>query len=214
MTRFAPKALVLAICALPVALQAAEAKTSPVKSNDFSYNYAQLGYVMQDWDGAFDVDAIDAQLSMAIDEHLFLRGQFQVFDGDFDVGFVDADTDGWLLGAGVGFNTPLADDLDLVVTGDLVHIKYENDGYRVFGVRVANVDDDDTGIRLTGGVRMRATQELELAGGLYLNDVGPQDDIGLFGDALLHLNDQFDVGAGVKLGGDLTEFGVFGRYNF
>ena len=61
---------------------------------------------------------------------------------------------------------------------------------------------------------MRATEQLELTGGLYFADVGPQDDIGLFGDALFHLNDQFDVGANLKLGGDLTEFGLFGRYNF
>lgn len=214
MTRFAPKALVMAVCALPMALQAAEARTSPVKSNDFSYDYVQLGYVMQDWDGAFDVDGLDAQLSMAIDEHLFLRGQFMLFDGDFDGGFIDTDTDGWLLGAGVGFNTPIGDGMDLVVTGDLVHIKYENDAYRFFGVRVPGADDDDTGIRLTGGVRMRATEQLELNGGVYLADVGPQDDIGLFGDALFHLNEQIDIGAGLKLGGDLTEFGFFGRYNF
>lgn len=182
----------------------AQPQTSTVRDNGFSYDYLQAGYENRDWDGGWETDGIDFKLSHALDEHLFVRGGLQFFDGDVDIPswaapWIDDDVDGWELSAGLGFHTPLKPGLDLVLTGDIVHVD-------------ADIDDE-TGFALSGGVRHETTAELELNGGVFVQDVG-ESEIGLFGGALFHATQKVDLGAELRLGGDLTQFGVFGRYNF
>lgn len=182
---------------------AAEAQTSSVRDNGMSYTYVQGGYENRDYDDAFETDGLDAKVSYALDEHLFVRGGLQLFKGDADYrcyGFCNNDdADGYQLSGGLGFNTPLSTGLDLVVTGDIVHIDYD------FG--------DDTGYAIAGGVRHATTDKLELTGGLFLEDV-VDSEFGLQGGALFHASAKVDVGADLKLGDDITTFGLFGRYNF
>lgn len=189
--------------ALSSAASAAEAQTSSVRDNGMSYTYVQAGYENRDYDGVFETDGIDAKVSFAIDEHLFARGGLQLFQGDAEYrcyfGCRDDDADGFQLSGGIGFHTPLATGLDLVVTGDIVHIDYD------YG--------DDTGFALAGGVRHATTEKLELSGGLFLEDV-VDSEFGIQGSALFHAAEKIDVGAELKLGDDITTFGLFGRFNF
>ncbi|MCB1836543.1 MAG: hypothetical protein KDH99_02895 [Alcanivoracaceae bacterium] len=188
--------------ALSSTVAVAQPQTSTVRDNGFSYNYVQGGFEHRDWDNSLDIDGLDGKISWALDEHLFLRGGLQFFDGDVDVpgpgGNVDAD--GWQLSAGMGFHTPLKTGLDLVLTGDIVHIDVDNGG-------------DETGYEITGGVRHETTAQVELTGGAYLQDI-EDSDFGVFGGALYHVSQAVDVGAEVRFGDDLTQFGLFGRYNF
>lgn len=197
-------ALTLALAGTVTLASAESARTSSIKDNGFSYRYVEAGYITQDFDGGFDWDGLGARLAWDIDEHLFIRGEAALFDGDLDYGFGTSDVDGLLIGGGLGFHTPLQAGTDLVLTGDLLLIDYDLDQ---FG------DDDDTGIRVTGGVRHRASDTIELGGGLFLENVD-DSEFGLFGQGMVKVADQLDLGAGIRLGDDLTELSLLGRYRF
>ena len=197
-------ALAVTLAALAPMASAETARTSDVKDNGFSYRYVEAGYITQDFDGGFDWDGLGARIAWGIDEHLFIRAEAALFDGDLDYGFGSADVDGFLLGGGLGFHTPLKTGTDLVLTGDLLMIDYDVD---FIG------DDDDTGIRVTGGVRHRASDQLELSGGVFLENVD-ESEFGLFGQGMVKVADQLDVGASVRFGDDLTELALLARFRF
>ena len=192
-----------------LALPAVAAETAPVKDNGFSYSYAEGLFYTQDWDGRFDVDGFGARLSVALDEHFFARGEMLLFDGDTESLLLDIDVDGWQLAVGGGFHTPAGDKADLVLTADLLLVNYDVDA-SFFSL---GQDEDDIGIRLAGGARMHAGDRLELEGGLFLESVD-ESELGVYGGALLGLAEEFDLGAGVRLGTDLTELTLSARYNF
>ncbi len=173
------------------------AETAPVRKNDFSYTYVDLGYNLWEYDfGANDrdADALFARGSYAVDEHFSLRGGLSFYSGDRAF-------DGQRLSAGAGFNTPLKDRLDLVVTGDLVH---DN-----------NDIDNENGLIFKGGVRHSTTTSIELGGGLFYENIySDADDLGLFGRSLFRAGQQVDLGADLRLGGDIFTLGLFGRYHF
>lgn len=177
------------------ALQGAE--TAPVRDNDFSYTYMDFGYELWEYDfgpADLDADSLFARGSYAVDEHLSLRGGLSFYSGD-------GNFDGQRLSVGAGFNTPLKDRLDLSVTGDLVH---DN-----------NDRDNENGVILKGGVRHNTTTSVELAGGLFYENIySDADDLGLFGRSLFRVDERLDLGADLRLGGDIFTLGLFGRYNF
>ncbi len=177
------------------ALQGAE--TAPVRDNDFSYTYMNFGYELWEYDfgpADLDADSLFARGSYAVDEHLSLRGGLSFYSGD-------GNFDGQRLSVGAGFNTPLKDRLDLSVTGDLVH---DN-----------NDRDNENGVILKGGVRHNTTTSVELAGGLFYENIySDADDLGLFGRSLFRVDERLDLGADLRLGGDIFTLGLFGRYNF
>lgn len=193
--------LIAFVSTLLFAVVAQAQQTTSVRDNNFSYTYADFGYENRDYDGFYEADAIYGDLSYALDEHLFLRGGLEFYDGDRDVGPFgnDDSADGNRLSVGMGFNTPLQDRLDLVVTGDIV--------------RDDNDVGDETGFVLTGKVRHATTAEIELSGGLEYQDIF-DGELGLVGQGLYHVSGTFDLGARLGLFDDLTRFGIFGRFNF
>ena len=192
-----------------LAVPAMAAETAPVRDNGFSYDYVEGFYFTQDWDGRFDVDGFGGRVSVALDEHFFARGELSLFDGDTESFLFDVDVDGWQIGVGGGFHTPAGDKADLVLTADLLLINYDVDASR-FSL---GDDEDDIGVRLAGGARMHAGDKLELEGGLFLESVD-ESELGVYGGALVNLTEQMDLGAGLRLGTDLTELTLSARYNF
>lgn len=193
-----------ALGSLVAAPAMAQQQTTSGRSNNFSYTYLQGG--IQTGDVAnpdADVDALFFEGSFAFDPNLFLRGGVSFYDGDLNGGS-RADVDGERLHLGLGFNTLLQQNLDLVVSGDIVRVRADVDG---------GGTDRDTGYDLRGGVRHRATDQVELSGGVFHEKVDERDT-GLYGEALYKLRPQFDLGARVAVGGDASNFGLFGRYNF
>ncbi len=211
------KTLLVSGIALAIAAPAmAEQRTSAVRDNGFSYNYGQLAYDQWDYDGAFDVDALTAEGAFALDEHLFVRGGLSFFDGDFDYGYSDSDVDGNRIYGGVGFHTPLQQNLDFVGSADIIYEKYESDVvvcYPFAGCVTADGDDDDIGFELRGGVRAAVADKVELEGGLSYFDVF-DNDVTLYAQGLFKATPAVDVGARLLFGGDRESIGVFGRYNF
>ena len=179
------KTLLVSGIALAVAAPAmAEQRTSMVRDNGFSYTYGQLAYDRWDLDNDVDVDALTAEGSFALDEHIFLRGSLGFFDGDYDRGpFPDGDVDG---------------------TADILYDDRDFD---------PGNSDDEIGFELRGGLRHATTEQLELSGGLTYMDLY-DDDLGVYGQGLFKLTPVVDLGARVIVGGDRDTYGVFGRYNF
>jgi hypothetical protein len=178
----------------------AQPQTSAVRDNNFNWSFFQFGVEFQDMDRGFDRDALYGRISWALDEHLFLRGALSLYDGD--VG--PFDYDGFGLSAGLGFNTPLQQGLDLVFTGDLLHDR----------IKIANNRDSESGLRMAGGVRHRTTDQIELSGGAFATRMYDNTDIGLYGEALVKVSDQFNIGADLQLGDDISSVGLFGRLSF
>ncbi|MFN3712194.1 MAG: hypothetical protein ACK4SX_00900 [Alcanivoracaceae bacterium] len=192
------------LVALPLAAMIgtanAQPRTSEIRDNGFSWNYVQFGIVTEDWDGGFDRDALYGRLSYALDEHLFLRGSVSLYDGDagnrgyYGVG----------LSGGLGFHTPLQRNLDLVLTGDVLHDRYKVGGNR----------DRENGFRGAGGIRHRTSDQIELSGGAFMQRMYRDNEIGLYGEMLVKVTPTFDVGADLQFGDDVTAVGVFGRVGF
>lgn len=199
------KTLLVSGIALAISVPAmAEQRTSAVRDNGFSYDYGQLAYDNWDFDNGWDVDALTAEGAFALDEHLFMRGGLSFYDGDWDRGnFNDPDVDGHRIYVGLGFHSPLQQNLDFVGSADLIWDEVDYD----FG------DDDDLGFELRGGVRFAPAEKVELSGGLSYMDVY-DDDLAVYGEGLYKVTPAVDLGARAKLGGDIDTFGVFGRYNF
>ncbi|MEE4251442.1 MAG: hypothetical protein V2I38_12700 [Alcanivoracaceae bacterium] len=178
----------------------AQPQTSPVRDNNFDWSFFQFGVEFQDMDRGFDRDAVYGRLSWAMDEHLFLRGGLSLYDGE--VGVVDYD--GFGLSGGLGFHTPLKQGLDLVFTGDLLFDRIETGNNR----------DSESGLRMAGGVRHRTTDQIELSAGAFASRMYDDNEIGLYGEALVKVSQNFNVGADLQLGDDINSIGLFGRLDF
>lgn len=181
----------------------AQTDTPQVRSNNFSYTYGQFGYDNWDYDHGPDVDVLNGALSYEVDDHIFLRGSVDFYDGDYK-GRGHSNVDGHRLSAGLGFHTPLQQGLDLLGTADL--IRDDNDS-----------GDHEWGYALRGGLRHQTTEALQLSGGVLYEDVYRHNfrhNIGVFGEGLVRLTQAWDVGARLSFTDDADRFGVFGRYNF
>jgi hypothetical protein len=198
------RALLVALpLAAAVGTASAQPRTSEVRDNGFSWNYFQFGVATEDWDGGFDRDVLYGRLSYALDEHLFLRGSISFYDGKVPGPFGNGYY-GFGLGAGLGFHTPLQRNLDLVITGDILHDRYKTGGDR----------DRENGFRGAGGVRHRASDQIELSGGVFAQRMYSDNEIGLYGELLVKVAPTFDIGADLQFGDDITSIGLFGRLAF
>src|SRR5262249_13213402 len=143
-----------------------------------------------------------------------LRGSLAVAQNFFalveieDIGFDDMDVDftRWLIGG--GGHWPINQNLDFVARGGLV--RYDVD-YGRFG------DDDHLGFFLGRRVRARVAQKVELEGGVEMTTAevaGFEDEIMFVGEGRYHFNNQWSAGGFVNVGDDLSQIGVYGRFNF
>ncbi len=191
-------AIAAAVATASVSVAQAAPRTTAPQNNHFSWTYADLGLSTHDYDGWGDnLTSLDGDISFAINDNLYALGGGSLGDSDY----IDTTN----LHGGLGFHMPLIEKLDLLAEGELEWTNYEVDH--------TNNSESETGFTLRAGVRHRTTDKLELEGGVYHTDIVDSDS-GLFGQALFHLNRQFDAGARLALGGDTTVFGIFGRVNF
>lgn len=201
----AARSTVLLAAPLALAISAsavAQPRTGEIRDNNFNWNFVQFGLENQDWNG-FDRNALYGRLSWALDEHLVLRGALNLYDGDIDYR-------GLGLSVGLGFHTPLQQDLDLVVSGDILHDRYRVNPPGPGGSR----SDNETGLRFAGGVRHATADNVELSGGVFLLRYDGESELGLYGEAALKVSDTVQVGADLQLSGDYDAIGIFGRVKF
>lgn len=175
---------------------AAPATTAP-QSNHFNWNYVDVGVAVHDPDGPADeLTSLGGKLSYAIDDHIYLLG-------GADYAWADS-LDIFRLHGGLGFHTPLVERLDIFGEGELSLNRADPDGAG---------SDTETGFDLRAGVRFRATQQLDLKGGFYHQDIYDGDS-GLYGEVTYQVNQQLGLGGMLAFGGDETVFGLYARIPF
>ena len=160
----------------------------------FSYSYLQASYSRADYDGfGGDADGFGVGASVAISEQFHLFAGYSGTDLDNSV-----DADGW--NAGVGFNTPISPNMDAVIRASYV------------SVEVGPFDDD--GFAVGAGVRVAASEAIELELGLSYVDTDSGNDTSVDAGFLFNFNESFAVGVGGSWDDDVSVWSLNGRLYF
>ena len=179
--------------------------SATASAEGFSYNYLTLGY------GNTDFDVIDA------DGDGFTLGGSYAFTNRIHgfIGYDTADLENVVdlnrLRVGVGYNTGLSDTVDMYA-----RLSYEDIDFDLPPAAAPLVGDtDDSGYGLAVGVRFRATDALELNGGIKhvdYSDIG--DDTGLEVGGIYNFNDTWSLGLQGEFSDDVSTYSLSGRFYF
>jgi Ax21 family sulfation-dependent quorum factor len=116
-------------------------------ADGLDYNYVEGGYVSTHADGA-DADGWGINASAALSPNWSVFGSYSAQQTDpFYVGTSRIDTDVDQSRLGVGFNTPIASNTDLVARVAYDHYKIDPNGTGVYGSSDANGWDTEVGVR-------------------------------------------------------------------
>jgi hypothetical protein len=170
-------------------------------AEDFDYSFIEASYGQVEFDD-FDVDgdAFGLGGSYALSDRFHLFGSYDM--ADFDAG---VDFNG--LQAGIGFNSPVSDTVDLVASVAYVNSEVEAPGF-------GSVDDNGYGLGL--GLRAMLTPMLEVDGGIdYVDYGGDSDGDTAFGAGFLyHFTESVAVGLSGGWGDDTNTYALNGRFSF
>jgi hypothetical protein len=167
----------------------------------FDYSFVEGYYGQVEFDDfGVDGDGIGIGGSFAVNDSFHVFGGYET--GDFDFG-VDINR----LQAGLGYNMPLSDAVDVVAS--LSYVSIEAD---ISGVGSA----DENGYGLGVGLRAMVSPAVELNGGLAYKDYGDSFDgeTELGAGFLYHFSDAFAVGLSGEWGEDLSTYALNGRFSF
>jgi len=165
------------------------------------YSYLQGSYTKINSDGALDEgDGIGLSLSYGLTPHVHIFGSYLGIDTNSS-----ANADGWKVG--MGLNTPLSRQLDVVV-----RLSYQTTERSLPGPVGGTYDDN--GLGFAAGARYAVTDRIELYGGLdYLDlDSGNETvfDIGL----LFSISRAFAIGISTTRDEDVSAWSLDGRLYF
>jgi len=184
------------IYAVPLLLLASVASA---QQDGFSYSYIQASYSRADYDNYnADGDGFGVGVSVAISDQFHLFGSYMGADLEDTV-----DADGWQ--AGVGFNTPISDAMDVVIRASYVSLEVS---HPLFG----SVDDD--GFGLGAGVRVAASDKIELDLGLSYVDTDSGNDTSLDAGFLFNATDAFAIGVSGSWDDNVSVWSLNGRLYF
>jgi opacity protein-like surface antigen len=166
---------------------------------EFNYNFVQASYGQIDFDDIdVDGDNVGIGLSLAITDEFHLFGGADFSDLDFNI-----DATAWR--AGLGYNTPISEIVDVVAQLSFQSIEIDTG----FG------SADDTGFGLGVGLRIAATELVEINGGIEYVDLDDSGDNTAFtGAALFNLTERFTIGLVASFDDDVTLYSVAGRVYF
>lgn len=168
----------------------------------FSYSNVELGYIDTEIDD-FDVsgDGFGLRGSLAFTPKL--HGFASYSDVDFDGGI-----SGETMRLGAGVNWPLSPRLDVIGRLSWVNVEVDVD------VGPFNASVDDSGFGLEAALRGRASEQLELTGGIEYIDVGDSDDTSLGLGARYYFTSQFAAGGDLSFSDDGTTILLGLRFDF
>jgi hypothetical protein len=182
------KLLFAGLAALPFAAQA----------DGFNYTYVEGGYISADMDaGPFDVDGdgLGIRGSLGLNDTLNLFADYASQDFDFGIDMTRYDI-------GAGGHWGINNDLDFV--GELAWVKVDLDG---------SASGSDDGLGLSGGLRYRATDKVELQGMLHYVDLSDSDtSFGINGR--YYISKSFAIGGGLLFNDGDTSWNIGVRANF
>lgn len=165
----------------------------------FSYSYISAAYSKADYDNLnVDGDGLGVGVSIEINENFHLFGGYTGLDLDSSV-----DADGWE--AGVGFNTPISELMDVVVRLSYVSVEVK---HPVFG----KLDDDGFGLGV--GLRAMASDKIELDAGVSYVDTDSGNDTALGAGFLFNATDNIAVGVSGSWDDDVSVWSLNGRIYF
>ena len=169
-------------------------------AEDFDYNFVQASYGQVELDDVdVDGDGFGIAGSVEVSEHFHLFGGYTT--GDFDFGVDSTD-----LSAGLGYNAPISETVDLVASIAYVSTEVDIPGF-------GSVDDNGYGLGL--GLRGMATPAVELNGGISFVDLGDSgDDTSFAAGFLYHFSDAFAAGLSGGWSDDATSYQLNGRFSF
>jgi hypothetical protein len=169
----------------------------------FDYSFVEGSYSQIDVDGLGDGDGLGFGGSYAFTDSFHAFGSFESGEIDVDLGTlgsfgVDVDT----MKAGVGFNTPLSEGVDVVASAS--YLSMDLSGF------------DDSGYEVGVGLRAMASPAFELSGGIDYADVGDilDGETSFSAGFLYHFSDAVAVGAGGSWGDDMSTYALNGRFSF
>ena len=177
--------------------------STAVYADGFNYNSVTATY------GQIDFDDFDADGDIfGIEGSFAVSDSFHVFAG-YGVGEVEdnissIDLDQWNIG--LGYNTSLSDKIDLVA----------GLSYEYIELSAANqISIDDNGFGVNVGLRMAATDNLEVNAGIAYVDYSDGGDNTAFGGAVLYnFTETFTLGLSAEFDDDVTAYSVGGRIYF
>ncbi len=167
---------------------------------DFDYNYFSVGYGTTDFDEInVDGDGLSAKGSYAINDTYHVFGGYKSAGLDFGV---DVTT----FSAGFGYNRGLSEIVDLVARLSYEYIELDAPGLG---------DVDDSGLGLGVGLRIAASNKLELNAGINHVDYGDGgDDTGFAAGGLYNFTDTFSLGLAGSWSDDVSSYTLSGRFYF
>lgn len=196
---FALTSLTAALVATPLEPSTIAPLALPVQSSslidrNFSYDYVEGGLSFGDATG-FEVG-----VSTELDGPWIGVGRFQYLNDD-EAG-IDADLIS--ISGGAGYVHPIQENIDLVTTAELEYAKVSVDG---------GGDDSEFGVRILGGGRFVATEQLELFASLSYRSVYDAE-LGFIAGGRYQLNERWSALARVEIDDEFTQFLIGARYGF
>jgi opacity protein-like surface antigen len=172
-------------------------------ADDFNYNSVTVSYGQIDFDDLnADGDTLGINGSAAVSENFHVFASYGV--GEVDDGIDTLDVDTW--NAGIGYNTSLSESVDLVVGLSYEYIDLSAPGF-------GSVDDNGFGVSV--GLRMAASDKLEIDAGIAYVDMSDNGDNTAFGGGLLYsFTENFALGLSASFDDDVTAYNIGGRFYF
>lgn len=165
---------------------------------DYTFIQATYGRVEFDNNGA-DGDGFGVAGSYAVHEnfHLFAGYEFVGFDFDVDTSQLDL---------GIGFNTPITPNMDIVAQAAFVRAEVD--------VPLVG-SDSENGWSVGLGLRALPVEQLELNLGVNHVDFGDSGDDTILGAGFLYnFNESFALGLSGNWGDDTSAYQIGGRFYF
>lgn len=174
--------------------------TSAALADDFDYNFVSGSYGQIDIDDLnVDGDVYGLGLSIGIAENIHMFADYQGSDLDFGL-----DVSEW--SAGIGYNTPISDVMDVVAQLSYEYVDLDAPGIGGF---------DDDGYGLFVGLRAAMSESVEIEAGISYIDLNDSGDNTTF-DAgfLFNVSETIALGVNGSWDDDVSIYRLTGRVYF
>jgi len=169
-----------------------------IAQDDFSYTWLQISWADVDSDNFGTGDGLGVSASFELTPNFHVFGGYTGIDADSDI-----DASGW--DAGIGLNTPLSQNMDVVVRL----------GYQTTEIDLpqgGTVDND--GLGFGAGIRVGANEWIEVYGGLTYLDLDSGNETVFDAGFLLNIGDAFAAGVAGSWDDEVSTWTLNGRLYF
>lgn len=164
----------------------------------FSYSFVEGGVGEVD-----EGDALFLKGSMSVNPNVFVLGAVHMVDPDISIPGYDGE--GFYVQGGLGYAMPMAPEVDVFATAELLYANFDVPG-----------EDDDVGHIARLGIRYTPVDRIELEGSVAhsSNDFLVDDGIGMTGAARYYMSQEFSAAIGYSQDTELDGAFLNVRYDF